>query len=339
MKKFLLIFCLVFTLSIVGCVRSTEPEKITQTIFVMDTFASITVFDNSDEAEAAIVRAFERLYEIEETFNYYDPDSELSWLNRMAFYEPVTMSEDMNVLATLGVRYSEMTGGAFDVSIGKLIELWEREDTLSPSQKEIDELLPYLGWNNIVFGVCQDGVSTTIRFLNEHVQLHFGAIAKGWAVDVIMWQLQNDGVTSALIDIGGEIGVLGDAPRESGLWHVQINDPFGDLEFITYVKVKGGTRVATSGTYERGEHILNPKTGYPADKGLVSVTVIGLSGNSADAFSTAIFVFGAGEIRNIIDRGGCVVTIDEERRFADYHFDGCDCGDSVEFINRLDVVK
>jgi len=286
----------------------------------MDTVAAVTVYGKSDNVKSAVAETVEELYRLEKIFSYTDTESELSRINAAAYGEEVKVSEDMARVIDLGLRYSELTGGAFDISLGKLID-----DTF-------DGDLFDLGYEYISF--CSR--TMLVGFANESVKMHFGAIAKGYALDRILHDiLAKHDIEAAIIDIGGEVGVFGDSPHKDGLWRIGIQDPLSKGEIAKTMNVLGwNTTVATSGTYERGEHILDRTTGLAAESEYSSVTVIaggGLDdGARADALSTAIFVAGEAGIGFIKDwELICVVTIDKTGKTADYHFGGfdyCMCG-------------
>jgi thiamine biosynthesis lipoprotein len=308
MKLFLVILTVIVLFS--SCSPSNKATA--RTIFVMDTFATITVYNNPQAIDAA----FEKLFELEKIFSYTDPDSELSRINSTAYNNPVEVSRYMGELIETGLQFSELTGGAFDISLGKLID----------GQIDIDTQLCDLGYENIIYSIFQ---GNTVQFANESIKMHFGSIVKGFAVDKVREILIEHGVESAIIDIGGEVGVVGLSPRKNspgGSWRVGINDPFNPGQVIRTLNITKGT-LATSATYERGEHIFDPITGLPADSGYASVTVIADSGMFADAVSTAVFVRSAQLIESW-EGWFCVVTVCNDGQITSYHFNSgnsCHC--------------
>jgi thiamine biosynthesis lipoprotein len=263
----------------------------------MDTIATVTIYSHS--ADSAIEAAFERIRELEIIFDHTDPSSELSRINLNARREPVHVSEDMAVLISEGLRLSELTGGAFDISLGMMIAF---EGTVP------EQVLPNFGYEHIDF----DPDNRTVEFGSNVIALNFGAIAKGFALDEVKKVLIEHGVSSAIIDIGGEIGVIGKSQRENGIWRVGINDPFNPGAIIEAYDLASGA-MATSGSYERGEHIFDRTTGQPANSGLASVTVITDSGTIADALSTAIFVMGIEKAQDLIEKTGIHVIYYEKK--------------------------
>ncbi|MCL2037319.1 MAG: FAD:protein FMN transferase [Oscillospiraceae bacterium] len=333
LQVFTLIICILFWSN--GCgLFSKPPEDTTVTYhgFVMGTHVNVSIYQMSDSQDSVaaanqLIREAEmKLYEIESIFDYDDPDSELSRINTTAYSEPVEVSEYMSELIEEGLRMSRLTNGAFDISLGSLIELWQYEQI--PARSDIDSLLPYIGYENITF---EGG---RVSFSNERVKMHFGGIAKGFAVDKLKELLVSGGVNSAFIDIGGEIGVIGQTHRENGTWRVGIRNPHNLSENSVVIEVSGGT-FATSGDYERffiqdGEkyhHILNRLTGEPAVSDYASVTIISGNGAFSDALSTAIFI--SGDVMNDDTwnkEGFCVVYIFKEldKEIESRHFGDCD---------------
>jgi thiamine biosynthesis lipoprotein len=274
----------------------------------MDTLAKITIYENHDIAEEVLDKAFERLIELEKMFSYTDPDSELSYINSNAYENSVKVSEDMGSLIKSGLHFSELTNGAFDISLGKLID------------GSFDGNLSDLGYEHIHYN--KD--FSTVSFSSEHIKMHFGAIAKGYAVDEIRWLLKEHGIASAMIDIGGEIGMVGLPLHRSGYWKIGITNPISTNNMALTLETDR-MALATSGNYERGEHIYDRATGLPAVSDFASVTVVCDNGAFSDALSTAIFVAGE-ELINL--EGICVVTIDKEGKITGYHFrdyNSCSC--------------
>ncbi|MCL2071363.1 MAG: FAD:protein FMN transferase [Oscillospiraceae bacterium] len=325
MRVILFILCVVVVT--VGC--SPNIAVVERSAFAMDTLATIKVYGNffdTKVAESAIDAAFEKLYELDKMLDYNNPDSELSRINSAAYANPVEISAAMSELIETGLFLSELTNGEFDISLGSLIDLWNREH--SPSQNEIDELLPSLGYMNILVSVNERGVKT-VRFTENSLKLHFGSIAKGYAIDEMMRILRFKGINSAIIEIGGEIGVIGESPRlgnDTGLWKIGVRDPFNSNEMIEILTINRGT-VATSGFYERGEHIFEPATGYPAGSEFASVTIISDRGAVSDALSTAVFIRGWEVLESVswYEEEGwyCGVGVTKEGEVIYSHLDDC----------------
>ena len=197
-------------------------------------------------------------------------------------------------LLTAALSASERTGGAFDPTVYPLVKLWGFTDELRkvPSPDERAEALNHVGIQNV-------SLSGTTVTLAEGSMLDFGGIAKGYAAERCAELLAQAGVEAALLSLGGNVQTLGSKP-DGTLWTVGIANPEAPSEAIAKLTFSGSKALVTSGGYQRYfeengvryHHILDPKTGCPAESGLTSVTVLADSGTLADALSTALFVMG-----------------------------------------------
>jgi len=232
--------------------------------------------------------------------------SDLSRVNASAGIEPVQVHEETFKVIKRAVYYAELCGGAFDPTVGTLVSLWGFNGGTPriPSQEEINSVLPLINWRNIELYPETNSV-----FLTQHnMILDLGAIAKGYAVDEAARITKKAGITRAIIDLGGDIMVLGEK-KDKGLWNVGLQNP-DDEQGITigYLKLSESA-VVTSGVYERFfieegnryHHIFQPYDGYPVNNGLLSVTIIAENAMDADALSTAAFVLGYEKGRALIE--------------------------------------
>lgn len=293
MKRILAAFLLL--LCLVGC--TPQPKSYTADFFAMDTFMSITAYGESEQAaQDTAVQLEQRINALEPALSRTREDSDLYRLNH-ADGAACEVSEDTYAAIEAAVQFAELTGGAFDPTMAPLTDLWgiNTDNAHVPAQTEIDAALTHVGYQNIeLLGNNQ------VRLLNG-AQLDLGGIGKGFATDAAAAML--DGTQGVLATLGGNIGAYGENPnRDSGNWVVGIADPDDNAAFIATVEVRG-LSVVTSGDYERYfeqdgkryHHIFDPATGYPADSGLRSVTVIDESSTRADALTTALFVMGLEE--------------------------------------------
>jgi thiamine biosynthesis lipoprotein len=285
MKKFnflaLSLILLMFILN--GC----ENRRLYQNKQVlMGTFVEVI---SSDPRAANI--AFAEIRRIESILSKYRENSELSQLNKNA---KMAVSPELFFILNKSYDFWKKSDGAFDVTIGPLMDIWgfTNKDYRLPNTQEIKKTLRAVGMNKIIF-TNKDNV---VKFKIREMKLDLGAIAKGYAVDLAVNKLKEAGIKSALVNAGGQIYCLGD--KFGKPWKVAVRHPRKKGLLIT-LELKNQA-VATSGDYEqyfeikdrRYAHILNPKTGYPAESGVISVTVIAPEGLTADALSTAIFVLG-----------------------------------------------
>jgi thiamine biosynthesis lipoprotein len=268
-----------------------------RTRFLMDTLCTIQVLGGDDAGRAA-VRALDLMQSLADKLNALDPESPLHAFNREGF--PVTDAEVVELMGT-ALRVSADSGGAFDVTVFPLVELWgfHGGSPRVPDPAEISQRLLQVGWRKLEIS------DNTLVKRSRSAAVDLGGIAKGYVVGAAAKLLQNAGVTAGLIDAGGDIFVLGRPTDRS--WRVGIRHPRGG-------GVLGVARVAnlavfTSGDYERVfeqegiryHHVLDPRTGYPA-RGLASVTVVCPDPVLADALATAVLVMGGKEGLELIER-------------------------------------
>jgi thiamine biosynthesis lipoprotein len=215
------------------------------------------------------------------------------------------MSDDMRELIELCLDVSEKSDGAFDITIRDVADLWDIDawadgeksgEYRVPSDEEIKEALYYTGYDGI-------SVEGNHIYLPENMKIDLGAVGKGAALDSIREYLENednkDTVTAAVISIGGSILTYGTKP-DNTKWRVGIVNPIDTSTNLGVLSLEGGYCVSTSGDYERYvetdgiryHHIIDPATGYPADSGVHSVTIVSENGALSDALSTACFVLG-----------------------------------------------
>ena len=301
-------FALVFAL-LCGCAPKTpQPEEIV--FFAMDTVMSITAYGASrqvlDECAA-------RTDEIEKALSANDANSEIGRLNQAGRLE--NPSEAALGVVSRGLEYSQETGGAFDITIRPVVALWDiKNNPRVPSPDEVSLAAGLVDYRSVEAG------PVGISFAGAGMGIDLGGIAKGYAADEIMKMLKGNGVRSAFFSLGGNVGLCGAKPDGSG-WGVGIRDPKGpETAYMAVLRLKD-TFVVTSGGYERFfeengrvyHHIFDPATGYPADSGLISVTIVCGDSTRADALSTALYVMGFERAVDYYrDNGGFeIVLIDE----------------------------
>jgi thiamine biosynthesis lipoprotein len=249
--------------------------------------------------------------EIENLMSLNIPSSDVSRAKAAAGIAPVQVHNDVFKVIERALYFAEISGGAFDPSVGPLVSLWGiNEDSPNvPSREEIDAVLSLVDWRNVEL----DADSQTVFLKHTGMALDLGAIAKGYAADRAAEIAKKAGVKRAIIDFGGNIVILGER-EDKRPWRVGIQDPNGERgEYIGVVPVSqltyGQVSVVTSGVYERFfekdgktyHHIFSPAHGYPADNELTSVTIIAPNSMDADALSTAVFVMGYEKGKALID--------------------------------------
>ncbi len=294
MKRFLPFLCCLFLLA--GCAApasSAEPEQ--AQFFSMDTVMSIRVY--SGGGLDAIQAARQEIEGLDKLLSRTDPDSQISALNSHAG-DGLQVSLDAEVanLLSFAKSVSQLLPGCFDVTIAPVMDAWgfTTQERHIPSADTLSAAMALVDSN----GLIVDEQASSARLERAGMEVDLGAVAKGFAAGQADAVLRQQGVTSALLDLGGNVTVIGAKP-DGTAWQVAVKDPQNTSEALCVLSLEDQT-ASTSGGYERyfeenGQiyhHIIDPKTGYPADSGLLSVTVISADHMLADALSTALFVAG-----------------------------------------------
>ena len=282
MKRFILLTLL---LVLTGAPSLADASR---TFFAMDTVMTVS----SAEADGALLAACENeVHRLEQLLSVTDPDSEISRLNASG---SAALSPDTEAVLSEALDLAALTGGALDVTLYPVVRAWgfTTGEYRVPEHAEITDLLERVDWRRVA-------LADSTASLPEGFMADLGAVAKGYASDRLASLLREGGVSSALIDLGGNICCVGSKP-DGGAWRVGVRDPKGD-GYVGAIQARD-CAVITSGSYERYftdengtvyGHIFDPATGYPADSGLISVTVVGSSGLRCDGLSTALYVLGA----------------------------------------------
>ena len=279
---------------ICGCSGQTEREsKPLQTIsfFALNTYVSLSA--SGDNAEEALQAARELIERYEDKWSVTDNRSELYAINHGGGIIR-TINDDTAELIAFTLEMSEKTSGALDPTIYPVLTEWgfTTGEYKVPTDERIAELLSLVGYEKILL----DGNAITVP---NAMQLDLGAVAKGYIGDLVIGCLRGFGINSAIVNLGGNIQLLGAKP-DGNDWSIGIRSPYENANFGTIAL--DGKAIITSGGYQRNfvsedgsvyHHIMNPQTGKPAESGLSSVSVIAEEGKLCDALSTACFVMGA----------------------------------------------
>jgi thiamine biosynthesis lipoprotein len=298
-------------------IQEESLSAYTSTRSIMDTTVTVTVLGpNETLAHGSIEKAFERIEYVDGLMNNYDNNSELSLLNRQGYITDT--NPDLIYVVDRSRYYSETSQGAFDVSILPLLDLWKSKFSpggthTAPTEDEINETLRLVNYSAI-------RVDNNNITLEKNMMLTLGGIAKGYAVDLAVESLIEDGVESGFVNAGGDGRYLG--AKEGGIpWRVGLQNPEKSDDVVAVMDLED-MAVATSGNYERYfnetarvSHISDPRTGYPSQD-LISATVIADTAMDADAFATALFVMGEKDGMEMIEEleGVECLIITEDRR-------------------------
>ena len=276
-----------------GAKSSTQTDQdLTYTDMLFDTVIKIQILDPADES---ILDGLKKLCEKYDTmFSATNTDSELYKLNH-ANGQPFTVSSETANLIQEGIHYSELSGGAFDLTIEPVSALWDfkADKPTVPSSDAIAQAVSHVDYTKV------DIQDNTVTLEDPEAGIDLGAIAKGYIADQVKTYLKKQGIKHAIINLGGNVDVIGTKP-DGSKYNIGIQKPFDESgEAITSVQLKDQT-VVTSGIYERYfkkngklyHHILDPRTGYPCENNLYSVSIITDSSTKADALSTTCFLLG-----------------------------------------------
>ena len=254
----------------------------------------------------------------ENTFSRTLETSELYAINHRT-ENTVTVSDDVAQLISVGLEYYQLSNGKFDITVAPLSDLWDfkSEDAVVPDEDAILEALDKVGADQISLS------GNTLTFSSDQVMIDLGALVKGFVADHLKSYLVENGVSSGLLNLGGNVLTIGSRPDGSS-WNIGIQKPFDDQEPIAdVVKIKDKT-VVSSGIYERYfeqdgtiyHHILDPDTGYPIQNDLWGVSIICDSSLTGDALSTTCMTLGYEEAYKLINS--------LENTDAEFILDGCD---------------
>lgn len=298
MKKaaYILIACI-----LVCCVLLwVTPKKAEVTDFAMDTVVSISL--RAKNAKDTANTAIKEIKRLDALMSVTNPKSDVYKINSAKAEEAVKVDSELFDLLKLCMEISKKTGGAFDITVNPLSKIWDikAENPKVPDSNAIQKAKQLVGYENIILNEKDN----TVTKKKDSISITLGAIAKGYATDKAAKILRDNGVKDAVIDFGGNIYVIGKDKK------IGLQTPFKKRgQYFKVCKVSD-TSVVTSGAYERYfehdgkiyHHILNLKTGYPADSGIKSVSIICTSSATADALSTAIFVSGKDNAEKILNK-------------------------------------
>ena len=295
MKKMLtsLLTVLILCVLCVACIPTTlDDEVYTKDFFAMDTLMSITAYGPS--AKDAVDSAIDEVTRIENLFSTTIDTSDIAKLNT---YKQYVVSAETFALLETSISLHDETNGAFNIAIFPIVKAWgfTSETQHVPKTETLTTLLPHTNIHDIALE------NSSLRVtLKPQMELGLGGIVKGYTSTRIMDIFKDYGITSGIVNLGGNVQVLGHKP-DGSLWNIAIKDPLLSSSYIGFVSTHDKA-IITSGPYERNftengktyHHLINPTTGTPAENELASVTIILKDGTRADAL-TKLFVSGLEE--------------------------------------------
>lgn len=304
LKKLLIFSCLVVALC--GCSPTSDQEDaetaknqtagavsqeepVSRDIFAMDTYMTLTAY--GEQAEKALDAAEQEITRIEKMVSTGISTSEIARINANG---RGTVSEDTAYLIRRSQELYKDTDGCFDITIYPVMRAWgfTTGDYRVPEEAELSALLQNVDAAEIT---CEDD---NVSVEKTGMEIDLGGIAKGYTSSRVIELMKDSGVEHAVISLGGNVQVLGQKPDGTD-WKIAVEDPSDTSDYLGVIETSDKA-VITSGGYERYfeengkkyHHIIDPSTGYPADSGLTSVTIISDDGTLADGLSTALFIMG-----------------------------------------------
>ena len=290
MKRLFIGGLLVAALMLAGCGAQTSAEESSQTreVYAMDTVMTLEAYGQN--ADAALDEAVAEIERLDALWSIASSDGEIARLNAE---KQITASADTLALLTRAKEISAATDGLFSTTIAPLMEAWgfTSSDYRVPDEAELSALLAHVDDEEIA-------ISDSTVTIPADAKVDLGGIAKGFTSARVMEIFRENGVENGILSLGGNVQTLGTKP-DGSLWRVGLQDPADERALFATLEL-ADKAVITSGAYERNfeqdgivyHHIIDPRTGYPAENGLSSVTIVSDDGTLADGLSTALFIMG-----------------------------------------------
>lgn len=303
-KRQMISILLLIFIFLTGCKQETSSTSISDTQFKFNTVMTITLYGYNDkEVFKEIWAEFDKM---EQTYSANLKDSDVSKFNDAQTLDPVQVSPDIVKMVSSAQVYSDATHGMFDLTIEPVVKLWgiSTESPRVPSQAELDAALKHVNYKQVIPEIK----NSTLTKLDPSSRIDLGAIAKGYAADQIVTFLKHKGIDRAVLNLGGNIFVLGSKTPDTP-WNVGIQDPFKSSGELMGILKTTNRSIVTSGSYERFfeqdgktyHHILSPTNGYPIDNELVSVSIVSDLSVDGDILSTSAYSLGLNEGRKLIE--------------------------------------
>ncbi|SHF10485.1 FAD:protein FMN transferase [Alkalibacter saccharofermentans] len=346
-KSFLVIIAIILLFLTASC-SAPKEEMISKNDFLLNTVVSVRLYDVDKEAETIIDDSFKLISELEGLLSVHVEGSDLDKLKDNSGRGPVEVSKYTIEVIERSLEYSEITDGRFDITAGPLIDLWRINppEGYVPSNDEVIEVQKHIDYRKVIV----DKEKRTVELLDEDMVPNLGAIAKGYIADKVKDLLVERGIEHAIINLGGNILLVGDRPVNQD-FRIGVQDP--DAPRNSYIGVINATdkSIVSSGDYERYferdgiryHHILDPFTGYPTDNEIRQVSIVSEESMDGDALSTVIFLMGLDkglEIINSMENVEAIFVTKEHELVItqglkdSFDFDENNYGDKYEVIYR-----
>ncbi|SNX54705.1 FAD:protein FMN transferase [Thermoanaerobacterium sp. RBIITD] len=305
-EKFLAIMLIsVISFSLIAC--GNDDKQYTRTDFMMDTVMQVTAYGKN--AKKAVDESMNRIKVIDNQMSSQKDGSDIQKINNNSGKDFVKVNPDTLYVIKTALKYGKISDGNFDITIAPLVNLWGigTKNAHIPPDNQIKDAMKLINYRDVLLNEKDNEV----KLKRPGMAIDLGGIAKGYTADEIENIMKKYGVKHALLNLGGSsVYMLGSKPDGSN-WNIGIQDPFGDKgKYFAIVSGKD-MLIDTSGNYERYfikdgkryHHILNPYTGYPAESGVVSTTIVSSNIKSidADALSTITFILGVDKGMKLIE--------------------------------------
>lgn len=323
MRRFLLISGL-FLLSFSFCGNRDDGTPVSESRILMDTIVRISIYQtrlSRQQIDQALDRAFQVMADIEAKTSVYIDSSDLFFIEKMAGQRSIPVSPGTFKILQKSLAVSEKTGGAFDITIGTIKKIWgfDSESPSVPDSTQIHAGLSQTGYQQIRLG------NNSVSLKKPGIHIDLGGAAKGYIVDSGVAVLQQSGVESGIVDAGGDMRIFGRHPTKE-YWTIGLQHPRKPRNILLAEFHTQAASIATSGDYERFfevegiryHHILDPKTGFPANR-CVSVTIVAKSALLADTYATAVFVMGPEKGMALIENDPLLegmIVLEEDNRLV-----------------------
>lgn len=271
--------------------QNEEDKSESRDIFAMDTYMTLTAYGKN--AKKALDEAVDEINNIEQLVSTGIDSSEVSQINKNG---KGSVSETTGYLIKHSKEIYDSTNGVFDITIYPIMQAWgfPTENYCVPGKKELKKLRGLMGADHVLY----DEKKQEVTLNKEGMKIDLGGIAKGYTSSKVMDIFKENGISSAVISLGGNVQTLNGKPDGSD-WRVAVENPADTGSYIGVLSIKDKA-VITSGGYERYfkqdgktyHHIIDPANGYPANNGLTSVTIVSDDGTLADGLSTSLFIMG-----------------------------------------------
>ena len=271
--------------------QNEEDKSESRDIFAMDTYMTLTAYGKN--AKKALDEAVDEINNIEQLVSTGIDSSEVSQINKNG---KGSVSETTGYLIKRSKEIYDSTNGVFDITIYPIMQAWgfPTENYCVPGKKELKKLRGLMGADHVLY----DEKKQEVTLNKEGMKIDLGGIAKGYTSSKVMDIFKENGISSAVISLGGNVQTLNGKPDGSD-WRVAVENPADTGSYIGVLSIKDKA-VITSGGYERYfkqdgktyHHIIDPANGYPANNGLTSVTIVSDDGTLADGLSTSLFIMG-----------------------------------------------